>query len=164
MTAFSGCKSSQVHGIQLFVFNDRPDCINSKILFHLCGKDSVWYRKIVRLVSKQSGADLVCETNEWSFSSKLWENIVIICQFELNLTNVHLGSLIHSLSSFFNLFLFYTVLFNLCLLTLNQPKPKVISLCHQYKARPACTSVQSDQALCCWLTNFKCSSGYPQNW
>ena len=26
---------------------------------------------------------------------------------------------------------------------------KVISLCHQYRARPACTSVQSDQALYC---------------
>ena len=32
---------------------------------------------------------------------------------------------------------------------------KVISLCHQYRARPACTSVQSDQALYCWLTNCK---------
>ena len=31
---------------------------------------------------------------------------------------------------------------------------KVISLCHQYRARPAFTSVQSDQALYCWLTNF----------
>ena len=30
---------------------------------------------------------------------------------------------------------------------------KVICLCHQYRARPACTFVQSDQALYCWLTN-----------
>ena len=29
-----------------------------------------------------------------------------------------------------------------------------VSLCHQYWARPACTSVQSDQALYCWLTKF----------
>ena len=29
------------------------------------------------------------------------------------------------------------------------------SLCHQYRARPACTSVQSDQTLYCWLINFK---------
>ena len=28
------------------------------------------------------------------------------------------------------------------------------SLCHQYRARPACTFVQSDQALYYWLTNF----------
>ena len=32
-------------------------------------------------------------------------------------------------------------------------RPKVISLCHQYRATPAGTSVQSDQALYCWLTN-----------
>ena len=36
-------------------------------------------------------------------------------------------------------------------------EPKVISLCHQYITRPACTSVQSDQVLYCWLTNFKSS-------
>ena len=29
---------------------------------------------------------------------------------------------------------------------------QVISLCHQYGARPASTSMQSDQALKCWLT------------
>ena len=40
-------------------------------------------------------------------------------------------------------------------LTLILPTPKVISLCYLYRARPACTSVQSDQALYCWLTNFK---------
>ena len=33
-------------------------------------------------------------------------------------------------------------------------KPKVISLCHQYKARPDFTSGQSDQALYCWLLIF----------
>ena len=33
------------------------------------------------------------------------------------------------------------------LLTL--PEPKVINLCPQYRARPNCTSVQSDQALSC---------------
>ena len=32
---------------------------------------------------------------------------------------------------------------------------KLISLCHQYRARPACISMQSDQALYRWLTNFK---------
>ena len=31
----------------------------------------------------------------------------------------------------------------------------VVGLCHQYRARPACTSVQSDQVLYCWLTNFQ---------
>ena len=41
------------------------------------------------------------------------------------------------------------------------PTPKVISLCHQYWARPACTSVQADQALYCWLNNFKFWSWYP---
>ena len=34
-------------------------------------------------------------------------------------------------------------------LTLILPTPKVISLCHRYRAKPACTSVQSDQALYC---------------
>ena len=44
-------------------------------------------------------------------------------------------------------------------LTLILPTPKLISLCHQYRARPpACTSVQSDQAQYCWLTVFKFSS------
>ena len=38
---------------------------------------------------------------------------------------------------------------------------KVISLCHHYRARPVCTSVQFDQALYCWLTIFKFSSLYP---
>ena len=37
-------------------------------------------------------------------------------------------------------------------LTLILPKTKVISICHQYGARPACTSMQYDQPLCCWLT------------
>ena len=31
------------------------------------------------------------------------------------------------------------------------PKPEVINICHQYRARPACNTVQSDQALYCWL-------------
>ena len=35
---------------------------------------------------------------------------------------------------------------------------EVISLCHQHRARPAWTYMQSDQALYCWLTNFKISS------
>ena len=40
-------------------------------------------------------------------------------------------------------------------LTLILLKPKEISLCHQYRTRPACTSMQSEQALYCWLsTNF----------
>ena len=47
------------------------------------------------------------------------------------------------------------------LLTLILPTPKEVSLCHQYSARPACTSMHSDQALYCWLTNFKFSSWYP---
>ena len=33
-------------------------------------------------------------------------------------------------------------------------EPKVISLSHQYRARPSCTSMQSDQAVYCWLTIF----------
>ena len=52
------------------------------------------------------------------------------------------------------LFLFFQTLFiHLKVLTVNQLESKVISLCHQYRARPACTSVQSDQALYCWLAN-----------
>ena len=30
--------------------------------------------------------------------------------------------------------------------------------CHQYRSRPACKSVQFDQALYCWQTIFKSSS------
>ena len=41
-----------------------------------------------------------------------------------------------------------------CMLTLCLPTPKVISLCHQYRVRPVCTSVQSDQALYFWQTNL----------
>ena len=37
-------------------------------------------------------------------------------------------------------------------LTLILLEPKVISFCHQYRPRPVCTSVRSDQALYCWLT------------
>ena len=36
----------------------------------------------------------------------------------------------------------------------------VISLCHQYRAKSACTSVQSNQGLYYWLINFKFSSLY----
>ena len=43
---------------------------------------------------------------------------------------------------------------NLRYLTVILLEPKVLSICHQYTARPAQTSVQSDQALYCWLTNF----------
>ena len=32
---------------------------------------------------------------------------------------------------------------------------KMISLCYQCRARPVCTSVQSDEALYCWITNFQ---------
>ena len=47
-------------------------------------------------------------------------------------------------------YLLYLIIFTLILL-----EPKEISLCHQYRARPACISVQSDpEALYCWLTNF----------
>ena len=47
--------------------------------------------------------------------------------------------------------------------TICHPNPypaetKVIILCHQCRARPACTSVLSDQAIYYWLTNFKFSS------
>ena len=35
---------------------------------------------------------------------------------------------------------------------------KVIYLCHHYRARSACTHVQSNQALYCWLANIKFSS------
>ena len=31
----------------------------------------------------------------------------------------------------------------------------LLNFCHQNRARPACTSVLSDQALYCCLTNFK---------
>ena len=49
-------------------------------------------------------------------------------------------------------------------LTIYPPKSTVISLCHQYRARLVCTSVKSNQALYCWLTNFKLTSWYPWKW
>ena len=39
----------------------------------------------------------------------------------------------------------------LTILTLILPTLKMISLCHQYRARPASTSMESDQALYFWL-------------
>ena len=38
----------------------------------------------------------------------------------------------------------------------------MISLFHQYRVRPVCTFMQSDQALYFWLANFKFLSWYPQ--
>ena len=38
------------------------------------------------------------------------------------------------------------------------PAGTEISLGQQYRARPAYTSVQSDQALYCWLTKYKFTS------
>ena len=40
-------------------------------------------------------------------------------------------------------------------LTLILLEPEVISLYHQYRPRPHCKSVLSDQALYCWLTISK---------
>ena len=54
----------------------------------------------------------------------------------------HSTALIYSIKAMFIL--------NLILL-----EPKVISVCHQYSARPVCTSMQSDQTLYCRLTNFQ---------
>ena len=51
---------------------------------------------------------------------------------------------------------FFSVFFQVTVtqfLTLILPTPKVMRLCHQYRARPACTSLQADQALYCWLTS-----------
>ena len=36
------------------------------------------------------------------------------------------------------------------------------SLCYQYRARPACTYVQSDQTLNCWLTTGNLKFSTPQ--
>ena len=44
------------------------------------------------------------------------------------------------------------------MLILSLLKAKVIILFHQYRVRPACTFIQSDQALYCWMTNLKFSS------
>ena len=38
-----------------------------------------------------------------------------------------------------------------CILTITLLDPKMISLCHHYRDRPTYISVQSDQALYCWL-------------
>ena len=57
---------------------------------------------------------------------------------------------------FYSVLFYYTVnIGRICRqqLTLILPIPKVISLCQQYRARPACTFLQSDQALFLWLPN-----------
>ena len=41
------------------------------------------------------------------------------------------------------------------ILNLNLLDQNLINFSHHYRARSACTSVQSDQILYCWLTNFK---------
>ena len=55
----------------------------------------------------------------------------------------------------FNILLFSNSTGEFPFLTLILPTPKVISICHQYRARPACIPMQSDQALYCWLANVK---------
>ena len=40
-------------------------------------------------------------------------------------------------------------------LTLILPESKMIGLCHQYRARPDSTSVQSDQTQCSWLAQIQ---------
>ena len=62
-------------------------------------------------------------------------------------------------SSTFLIYGQYTVWSALPMLTLILLKMKEISLCHHYIARPTYTSVQSDQALYCWLTYFD----FPKN-
>ena len=60
-----------------------------------------------------------------------------------------------TLVSYFNGLVSMVTLFELfIIITLILPTPKVIRFCHQYRAKSACTSVQSDQALYFWLTNF----------
>ena len=45
-------------------------------------------------------------------------------------------------------------------LTLILMETKLTSLCRQNRARPACTSMQPNQALYCWLTVFNFSFSY----
>ena len=40
--------------------------------------------------------------------------------------------------------------------------PKMINLCHHYRARSAYTSVQSNQALYCWMTNLSSHLDIPK--
>lgn len=47
-------------------------------------------------------------------------------------------------------------------LTLTLLDPKVIISCYQYSPRPACISVQSDQAISCSLSNI--DNGQFQKW
>ena len=54
--------------------------------------------------------------------------------------------------------MFTSLLYRENVFTLIQLEPKEINLYHQSRASPACTSGQSDQALYCWLTNFKFQS------
>ena len=48
----------------------------------------------------------------------------------------------------------WKVCFMFCTLTFILLELKVISIYHQCGARPAFTTVQTDQALYCWMTNF----------
>ena len=53
---------------------------------------------------------------------------------------------------------FVSTCYRILTITVTLLQPKVISLCHQCRARPAYTSTQFDQALYCWITNFKFST------
>ena len=83
----------------------------------------------------------------------------------LKITIPELNELVTFLRSFLtDIFLFLSFFFFLTLkltrvnsrsdlLILILLEPNVINLCHHYRARPAFMSVQSDQALYCWLTS-----------
>ena len=50
-----------------------------------------------------------------------------------------------------------------CTLTLILLEPKVISLCHQYRAKPACTSMQSDRLYQLQVLTLKMIMDSPKN-
>ena len=108
-------------------------------------------------------------SNAFLAASKLWIPSVICDKTNMDCLTfrmIHLREIITTTLSFERTqeFLHETISISIYISTLTLLEPKAFSLCHQCRARPACTSVQSDQAealYCCWLTNFKFSSWYP---
>ena len=101
---------------------------------------------------------LICQYINWAHLS-LWS--VVLMHTEKFDKLLHLKNWPLKILLTFRLSYFWIETGNVSkILTLILPTPKVISFCHQYRARPACTCLQSDQALNCWQTNFKFLSWY----
>ena len=96
----------------------------------------------------------VTNKNDCHFQTLFW--CIEVINLKLFFPSIYLFIIIFGKEKYIKIrsFITHNALLEWCL-TLILLEPKVISICHQYRARLACTSVQSDQALYCWLTNYQ---------